>query len=451
MSLFTWLRNPTSIRSGRGRRPHLPAAPRFQPRLETLEGRRLPSTLAVLNTADNGPGSLRAEIAAAQSGDKIGFDPSLAGQTINLTSGELAINQSLDIEGPGGNNPPVSVGGNGSRAFDITNPGANVILAQLVIEGGAAAQGGGIYDAGATLSLSHDALMNAAQGASGAVGSAGGDALGGNIYQAGGNLSISHCNLEGAAYGGTGGVGAPGGAVLGGNIYSAGGVISIADSSVSSTTLGGTGTVYGPVEGACIYDAAGTSATISNTAFTPEVTAGAILGGAIYQAGGSLTATGCTFSSDNLAAALPGTGVFGPVEGGFIYEAGGAVGLTKSTFEYTQVIGGTILGGAIYQAGGVLSITNSDFANMYATSYAGGLAAGGALYVAAGATTIQNCNFNHDLAYGLPYPLGYPAGEGIGGAIYIAGGSVCISSNTTFASDFASTSNPDIFGPYTIC
>src|SRR6516165_1256760 len=88
------------------RRRHTPAKPArpggsFVPRLEFLEDRTVLSTWTVTNPADSGDGSLRAVIAAAQSGDQILFDPSLQGQTITLTSGELAITQGLDIEGPG--------------------------------------------------------------------------------------------------------------------------------------------------------------------------------------------------------------------------------------------------------------------------------------------------------------------------------------------------------------
>ena len=48
------------------------------------------ATLTVTNTNDNGVGSLRAQIAAATSGDTIDFSASLGGQTITLTSGENA-------------------------------------------------------------------------------------------------------------------------------------------------------------------------------------------------------------------------------------------------------------------------------------------------------------------------------------------------------------------------
>jgi len=37
------------------------------------------------------------------------------------------------------------------------------------------------------------------------------------------------------------------------------------------------------------------------------------------------------------------------------------------------------------------------------------------------------------------------------GAKRIAGGSVCISKNTTFSNNFASITDPDIFGSYTVC
>jgi hypothetical protein len=108
-------------------------------RLEVLENRCLPSTLTVLNTADSGAGSLRDTMAAAASGDTIRFDPSLAGQTITLTSGQLVINMNLDIEGAG--NLTVS-GNNASRVFDVTN-NAIATIAGLTIT---AAGGFGPHD-----------------------------------------------------------------------------------------------------------------------------------------------------------------------------------------------------------------------------------------------------------------------------------------------------------------
>jgi hypothetical protein len=130
-------------------------APRLSvvPRLEILEDRTVPSTLTVTSAADSGTGSLRAEIAAAHSGDTIRFAPSLAGQTITLTRGELAITKNLDIEGLGTSKLAVS-GNNASRVFDVGN-NATAIIAGLTITGGLADHGGGILnEAGANLTLS---------------------------------------------------------------------------------------------------------------------------------------------------------------------------------------------------------------------------------------------------------------------------------------------------------
>ena len=46
---------------------------RFRPRLDPMEDRTLLSTVTVMNNHDSGPGSLRAAIAAASSGDTIDF------------------------------------------------------------------------------------------------------------------------------------------------------------------------------------------------------------------------------------------------------------------------------------------------------------------------------------------------------------------------------------------
>jgi hypothetical protein len=88
---------------GRSRYSPSPRLRRRSTRLacEQLEDRTVPSTLTVLNSLDSGAGSLRDTIKHADSGDTILFAPSLNGQTITLTSDELAISKSLDIEGPG--------------------------------------------------------------------------------------------------------------------------------------------------------------------------------------------------------------------------------------------------------------------------------------------------------------------------------------------------------------
>ena len=79
-------------------------------------------------------GSLRAEIAAAHSGDTIAFAYGLRGQTITLTTGELDITTSLKIDGPGATFLSVS-GGGSSRVFEV-GQNATVSISSLTITGG---------------------------------------------------------------------------------------------------------------------------------------------------------------------------------------------------------------------------------------------------------------------------------------------------------------------------
>ena len=132
------------------RRSDGPGVPRRRPplRLETLEGRALPSTFTVVNLADAGPGSLRQAITDANNHpgpDLITFDPQLQG-TIALTSGQLGITDNLVVAGPGADRLAVS-GSDVSRVFDVA-PGTEVTLLGLTVSHGSATQGAGIQNAG---------------------------------------------------------------------------------------------------------------------------------------------------------------------------------------------------------------------------------------------------------------------------------------------------------------
>src|SRR5438477_9612464 len=86
----------------RRQKPALPKVkPLFVPRLMALEDRTLPSTFAVMNLADGGPGSLRLAIMNANlapGADVIQFAPGLKG-SISLTSGPLSVQNDLTILG----------------------------------------------------------------------------------------------------------------------------------------------------------------------------------------------------------------------------------------------------------------------------------------------------------------------------------------------------------------
>src|SRR6516164_3083671 len=124
------------LRLPRGSRSQASQRHRFRPKLEGLEGRTVLSTLTVLNTLDKGAGSLREAITKAKDGDTIVFAPSLDGQTITLTSDQITINNSLDIEGPVASLLAIS-GNDTNRVFNISE-GLTVTIAGLTITRGRA-------------------------------------------------------------------------------------------------------------------------------------------------------------------------------------------------------------------------------------------------------------------------------------------------------------------------
>ena len=119
------------------------------------------ATRIVLNANNSGAGSLRDTIAIANSGDTITFDPSLNGQTITLTTGELAITKTLTITGPGAALLAVS-GNNTSRVISVA-AGVTVSISGLTLRNGAVGVvggvGGGIANEG-TLTITDSTLMN---------------------------------------------------------------------------------------------------------------------------------------------------------------------------------------------------------------------------------------------------------------------------------------------------
>jgi hypothetical protein len=496
MQFFAWIQKgirPSHPSSGRRSGP---PAGRFRPRLEALEERWLPSTLTVTSLADDGSsGTLRSQIAAAKNNDTIVFDPSLVGQTIQLTQGELALNKNLDIEGPGYKSSPVYISANPtSRVFDILG-GATVTLANnLWIEnnenGRVAGQGGDIYNAG-NLTLK-GCLVSGGK----VVGSPGSPGAGGGIYNAAGAiLSINGGEIFSTSAFGYGDSSGGAGVGLGGAIYEAGGVVSIVyaqigdDSNapvgygsslgggiyvaggqlqVTHSQIGGGAVVYydGLAAGGAIYQVDGNT-SISDTTVSGFATGSIAQGGAIYQAGGTMNLANCSVydsAATSFGQNLPQGGgiylaggtmnltkcsfaqdtvlVFGPAQGGAIYQTGGVLDVANCWFGGNLSIGPVSQGGAIYLAGGSLVIQNSTFQDN--ETIGDGSSLGGAIYVAGGSLAIQNSTFQDNSALA-------DSGQGIGGAIYIAGGSVCISQKTTFAGNFASTSDPDVYGPFTVC
>ena len=112
------------------------------------------TTITVTNTNDSGPGSLRQALADASDGDTITFAVTGA---IQLTSGELVIDNSITISGPGADS--LAVFSNTFRIFHVM-PGPTVTIAGLMIRGGFVQFdfGGGILNDHATLTLTNCAV-----------------------------------------------------------------------------------------------------------------------------------------------------------------------------------------------------------------------------------------------------------------------------------------------------
>ena len=121
------------------------------------------SGLVVENTNDAGCGSLRYAVGLAQPGDTVTFTPTLAGQTITLTSGQINIEQSIMIDGAGA--PDVAIDGN--HAFRIFEIGAmddiTVTLNALnIVNGAADFEGGGVLNYANLIVTQCDFINNAA-------------------------------------------------------------------------------------------------------------------------------------------------------------------------------------------------------------------------------------------------------------------------------------------------
>src|SRR6185369_6246832 len=121
----------------------------------------------VTSNANSGGGSLRQAILDACPGSTITFNMTQVVSPILLTSGELAINKNLTIQGPGANLLSIS-GNNASRVFNI---GAYTVgISGLTISNGLVSTpsttGGGILNNG-TLTIANSTISgNTANGTS---------------------------------------------------------------------------------------------------------------------------------------------------------------------------------------------------------------------------------------------------------------------------------------------
>jgi len=199
-------------------------------------------TQTVTNLADSGAGSLRAAIAAAASGDTINFQPGLTG-TITLTSGEITIDKTLTITGPGA--ATLSVDGNlSSRIFNITNGASTVAISGLTFTRARGTSGGAIDDAAGSLTVSDTVFNNNAAGGPGGAGADSGLGYGGAILVnccGSSGLTVANSAFIDNHAGGLGGAGGDSGLGYGGAIDLESGSLSVTGSTFSGNSAGGAG------------------------------------------------------------------------------------------------------------------------------------------------------------------------------------------------------------------
>jgi hypothetical protein len=452
------------------------------------------SAVTVTNNDDSGPGSLRAAIAAASSGDAVNFALSLDGQTITLTSGELDITQSLDIQGPGAGVLTVS-GGGSSRIFDIAS-GADVTLSGLTIANGLAVQGGGIDNFG-TLTVNHCTLLNnEAVGGSGtsttpnaangggianeagaslsltqslltnnlAAASPGNDSFGGALLNLG-SATVSSCTFTGnqATGGGSSSFfdGSIGGAIESfgfppSQLYGA--TLQISNSTFSGNTVNAaSGATF--ATGGAIDLEFGVVATISNSSFTGNVASGGVgcfpQGGGINTEGCILTLTNSTLTGNHALAAssVPPPGEMSPAGGGALFlDPFADTIVNASNCSFTGNLaqagpGANGLGGAVYNAGGTLTLTNSTLSGNQALGGSSSTAGstneaegGGIINNLGGILTMIHCTLTGNKALagsGAPNPSGSFFGSALGGGIENKGGSTLSVTNSTLFNNLA--------------
>ncbi|HLJ95199.1 MAG TPA: choice-of-anchor Q domain-containing protein [Gemmataceae bacterium] len=466
MILRSWIQKliqPTPRSHARGRRPEQPLKRWPTLLLEVLEDRLTPAGLGidiVTNNADSGSGSLRQAIQNSNSGDTILFSPSMAGQTILLTSGELVVVHNLKIIGLGADLLTVS-GNNASRIFEIENPATQAQITGLTMTAGRAKPnnlddggGGAIRVYGSVLTLTDVTITNCtAQGDNGMHPGAFG--FGGGIFNLG-TLNLIGCALYGnQAIGGDGqsvassGGGGGGGAARGGAICTLAGTLNITNSTITgNSAIGGNGgnantssgeqTRFGGNGGG--LGGGGGTVGMNDPNGDPGQTGGngtaefPNYGGGGGGAGAIATGSGGNGGSAFFGGGGGGGGAAGPSgpaagEGGASFSFGGAGGNGQKnqagTGEGGGGGGGAALGGGIYV--GTISSSNTNSVTITSSTIANNAATGG--------------------KGGIGFTNGV-GGQALGGGVCRLSGTVTLDS-TILAKNTATGPDPNVanFGP----
>ncbi len=310
------------------------------------------ATMTVTRLSDDyQQGSLRYSIQQARDGDLVTFAPELKGQTIFVTRGELVVDRSVTILGPGP--AQLALSGNGSsRVLNIhTNSTFRptplmVVVAGLTITGGHGADqsntfdrvigDGGAISSSATLTVSNCTLRGNATfpGFSG-----------GAIYSRG-NLTVVDSDLHGNL------------ASRGGGIYNSGRL------TVQNSTVRGNSAADA---GGGIRNDGGTLA-LTNTVVTGNLNRG------VYNSNGTALVSFCLFHANS--------------DSGLVNYKGTVTVLNSTLSENSTT---TVGGGGIRNSSGILTVRSSTL-----NGNSGPL--GGGIANENGTLTLQNCTLSGNMA-----------------------------------------------------
>ena len=286
--------------------------------------------LVVLNTNDSSCGSLRQIVAGAPTNATVTFSPSLAGQVIVLTSGQILINKNLTIDATDA--PNLRVSSNYTSRIFYTDSGTNLSLKNLTLSNGRSSSDGGAIIAYGALSLTNTSVLSSFVD----NGNGGGIFAVGPLYISGGVFQNNRADLGG------GGAIASNAAILtntqisgnqannnGGGMLALG-ALSIQASVVQSNTAGGSG---GGI----------------NAANSMVMTHTNVLGNRANGAGGGggVRANGASILMSNT---VQNNSTSGP---------GGGLRLMTFAMTNTQVLGNNALNG-----GGVYYVTSARMTNV---------------------------------------------------------------------------------------
>lgn len=247
--------------------------------------------ITVTNTNDSGPGSLRQALAVANNGDTI--DATGISGVISLSTGELLVDKSVMINGPGADVLAVD-GNNSSRVFRIPLSGESVAIAGFTIENGhAGTTGGGVDNENpASLTITNCTVTGNTAG------------LGGGVFN-GGTLTIASTTLSdnsasegGGTYNSGGGTETVTNSTISSNTASpdGGGMFNLANLTVTNSTLSGNSSG----DGGGIFNIG--TVHIGDTILNIGAS------GANISGPGTVTSLGYNLSSDNGGGFLTGPG-----------------------------------------------------------------------------------------------------------------------------------------------